>query len=142
MTRTPRLFLYAAAVTTATALAGIVSTPATTVASGTTPLADALTCDMAQYKSIAGLTATVDQNVLTVAWNGQSGSEMRTRYAIAVYLVIFGSIIVAAYKMGMVHERPVVISGGKPLGPSDLMTPTTLEAGSVLEIREDEKRDQ
>ena len=82
MTRTPRLFLYAAAVTTATALAGIVSTPATTVASGTTPLADALTCDMAQYKSIAGLTATVDQNVLTVAWNGQSGSEMRTRYAI------------------------------------------------------------
>ena len=82
MTRTPRLFLYAAAVTTATALAGIVSTPATTVASGTTPLADALTCDMAQYKSIAGLTATVDQNVLTVAWNGQNGSEMRTRYAI------------------------------------------------------------
>ena len=42
MTRTPRLFLYAAAVTTATALAGIVSTPATTVASGATPLAHAL----------------------------------------------------------------------------------------------------
>jgi UDP-GlcNAc:undecaprenyl-phosphate GlcNAc-1-phosphate transferase len=31
---------------------------------------------------------------------------MRTRYAVAFYLVIFGSIIVAAYKMGMVHERP------------------------------------
>jgi UDP-GlcNAc:undecaprenyl-phosphate GlcNAc-1-phosphate transferase len=29
----------------------------------------------------------------------------RTRYALAVYLVVFGSIIVAAYKMGMVHER-------------------------------------
>lgn len=30
---------------------------------------------------------------------------VRTRYAVAFYLVIFGSIIVAAYKMGMVHER-------------------------------------
>ena len=32
---------------------------------------------------------------------------LRTRYAAAVYLVIFGWIVVAAYKMGMVHERPV-----------------------------------
>jgi UDP-GlcNAc:undecaprenyl-phosphate GlcNAc-1-phosphate transferase len=30
---------------------------------------------------------------------------VRTRYAIAIYLVVFGSIIVAAYKMGMIHER-------------------------------------
>jgi UDP-GlcNAc:undecaprenyl-phosphate/decaprenyl-phosphate GlcNAc-1-phosphate transferase len=30
---------------------------------------------------------------------------IRTRYAVAIYLVTFGSIIVAAYKMGMVHER-------------------------------------
>jgi UDP-GlcNAc:undecaprenyl-phosphate GlcNAc-1-phosphate transferase len=30
----------------------------------------------------------------------------RTRYAVAIYLVTFGSIIVAAYKIGMVHERP------------------------------------
>ncbi len=30
---------------------------------------------------------------------------MRLRYAIAFYLVIFGSIIVAAVKMGMVHEK-------------------------------------
>jgi hypothetical protein len=27
------------------------------------------------------------------------------RYAVAIYLVTFGSIIVAAYKMGMVHEK-------------------------------------
>jgi UDP-GlcNAc:undecaprenyl-phosphate GlcNAc-1-phosphate transferase len=66
---------------------------------------------------------------------------LRTRYAIAVYLVIFGSIIVAAYKMGMVHERPLIVEGGKPLGPGDVMTtPSTIDAGSVLEIREDEKR--
>ena len=32
---------------------------------------------------------------------------VRTRYAIAIYLVVFGSIIVAAYKMGMIHERPL-----------------------------------
>jgi UDP-GlcNAc:undecaprenyl-phosphate GlcNAc-1-phosphate transferase len=30
---------------------------------------------------------------------------LRTRYTLAIYLVIFGSIIVAAYKMGMVHEN-------------------------------------
>jgi UDP-GlcNAc:undecaprenyl-phosphate GlcNAc-1-phosphate transferase len=30
---------------------------------------------------------------------------LRTRYALAVYLVVFGSLVVAAFKMGMVHER-------------------------------------
>jgi UDP-GlcNAc:undecaprenyl-phosphate/decaprenyl-phosphate GlcNAc-1-phosphate transferase len=42
---------------------------------------------------------------------GASIAFMRTRYAIACYLVVFGSIIVAAYKMGMVHEttRPGVL---------------------------------
>ena len=40
---------------------------------------------------------------------------MRTRYAIAFYLVIFGSIIVAAYKMGMVHENDVTTPGHRPL---------------------------
>jgi UDP-GlcNAc:undecaprenyl-phosphate GlcNAc-1-phosphate transferase len=64
---------------------------------------------------------------------------LRTRYAIACYLVIFGSIIVAAYKMGMVHERPMVVDGGKPLGRGDFIAPTNVEAGSVLEIRESEK---
>lgn len=32
---------------------------------------------------------------------------VRTRFAVAFYLVLFGSIVVAAYKMGMVHERVV-----------------------------------
>jgi hypothetical protein len=48
----------------------------------TTLRADTLTCDLSQYKSGAGPSASVDQNVLTVSWPGQSGSEMRTRYAI------------------------------------------------------------
>ena len=33
---------------------------------------------------------------------------LRTRYVVAFYLWLFGCIIVAAYKMGMVHERPAV----------------------------------
>src|SRR5215510_6614632 len=49
---------------------------------GASPRADAVSCDMAQYKASAGMTAAMDQNVLTVAWNGQNGSEMRTRYAV------------------------------------------------------------
>jgi UDP-GlcNAc:undecaprenyl-phosphate GlcNAc-1-phosphate transferase len=36
---------------------------------------------------------------------GTSMVFLRTRYAGAIYMVVFGSIIVAAYKMGMVHER-------------------------------------
>src|ERR1700694_5626962 len=53
-----------------------------TVAGGTTRFADPVPCDLTQYKSSSGLTATTDQNVLTVAWIGQSDSEMRARYAI------------------------------------------------------------
>jgi len=72
----------AAVVTTSTALVWMTSAAAATAASGATLLADALTCDLTQYKSSAGLTAAMDQNVLTVAWIGQNGSEMRARYAI------------------------------------------------------------
>src|SRR5947209_15407459 len=51
-------------------------------AGATTPVVEALTCDMTEYKSSAGVAAAIDQNVLTVAWPGQNGSEMRARYAI------------------------------------------------------------
>ena len=37
---------------------------------------------------------------------GVSMVYMRTRYTIAIYLVVFGSIMVTAYKLGMIHERP------------------------------------
>jgi UDP-GlcNAc:undecaprenyl-phosphate GlcNAc-1-phosphate transferase len=67
---------------------------------------------------------------------------MRTRYAVAFYLVIFGSLIVTAYKMGMVHERPRVVTR-KPLGVSfEQMTAVAgsggaMEADKVIEIREE-----
>src|SRR5204862_2319456 len=64
---------------------------------------------------------------------------IRTRYAIALYMVIFGSLIVAAYKMGMVHERP---SGGtlSGLGGGAAATSTaTIEAGTVFEVAEDQR---
>lgn len=40
---------------------------------------------------------------------------MRTRYAGAIYLVVFGSLIVLAYKMGMVHEK-VAVAESSTLG--------------------------
>jgi hypothetical protein len=80
--RTLRWFFYAALVTSSTAVIWITSTAAVTGAASASPLADAVACNMSQYKASTGLTATMDQNVLTVAWNGQNGSEMRTRYAI------------------------------------------------------------
>lgn len=41
---------------------------------------------------------------------GTSILFVRTRYAVAIYLVIFGSLIVMAWKMGMVHEKVVKLS--------------------------------
>ena len=38
---------------------------------------------------------------------------LRTRYVVAFYLVLFGCIIVTAYKMGMVHERPLAAANRK-----------------------------
>jgi UDP-GlcNAc:undecaprenyl-phosphate/decaprenyl-phosphate GlcNAc-1-phosphate transferase len=65
---------------------------------------------------------------------------LRTRFAVCVYMVTFGSIVVAAYKMGMVHERTVVVEGGKTLGAGEVMTPTTMEPGAVMEIRDKNER--
>jgi UDP-GlcNAc:undecaprenyl-phosphate GlcNAc-1-phosphate transferase len=61
---------------------------------------------------------------------------MRTRYAVAVYLVVFGSIVVAAYKMGMVHEKPRVVTRN-PLDADDMAAASpTIDASTVLEVRE------
>jgi UDP-GlcNAc:undecaprenyl-phosphate GlcNAc-1-phosphate transferase len=72
---------------------------------------------------------------------GASVVFMRTRFAFAIYLVVFGSIIVAAFKMGMVHEKSVV-TARRQIGAPGTMTAPMLEPGSVLEVREDEKRQQ
>lgn len=63
---------------------------------------------------------------------------MRTRYAGAIYLVTFGSIIVAAYKMGMVHEKPVT-SEATTLGdtPADAFDAGEITPGGVMEINPD-----
>ena len=54
-----------------------------------------------------------------------------------MYLVIFGSIIVAAYKMGMVHERPRVITRN-PLNEDDSVQPTPqIDPSTVVEIRDE-----
>ena len=45
-------------------------------------LADSLTCNLSQYKAAQGLTAAVEQDSLLVSWNGQSGADLRARYAI------------------------------------------------------------
>jgi hypothetical protein len=52
------------------------------MATTSTAMADSIKCDLAQYKAGAGLTATVEQNVLVVSWSGQAGADLRARYAI------------------------------------------------------------
>ena len=64
----------------------------------------------------------------------------RTRYAVGIYIIVFGSIVVAAFKMGMVHER-VKITTAKSLGTSDAVTPTTtdVDAATVLEVTDPQR---
>jgi hypothetical protein len=44
--------------------------------------AQAINCDMSQYKAASGLTAAMEQGALAVTWTGANGSELRARYAI------------------------------------------------------------
>ena len=70
---------------------------------------------------------------------GGTIAVMRTRYAGAVYIVIFGSIVVAAYKMGMVHERPRVAEA-KHLDAADAVQPASdIEPSKVLEVPDQKK---
>ena len=46
------------------------------------PSAQALNCDLAQYKATTGLTASIEQDALVVTWAGDGGSELRARYAV------------------------------------------------------------
>jgi UDP-GlcNAc:undecaprenyl-phosphate GlcNAc-1-phosphate transferase len=63
----------------------------------------------------------------------------RTRYAVALYLVIFGYIIVAAYKMGMVHEKPRVVTRSDLSDGAEATSRGELESGTVIEIRDPSK---
>jgi UDP-GlcNAc:undecaprenyl-phosphate/decaprenyl-phosphate GlcNAc-1-phosphate transferase len=60
---------------------------------------------------------------------------MRTRYVVAAYMVIFGFIIVAAYKMGLVHERRN-LGSPRTLADSESLTaaPGSMESDDVLEV--------
>jgi UDP-GlcNAc:undecaprenyl-phosphate GlcNAc-1-phosphate transferase len=64
---------------------------------------------------------------------------VRTRYAVALYLVVFGSIIVAAYKMGMVHERARVVTP-KPISGNQAEMTGQIEPGTVVEVRRPPER--
>jgi UDP-GlcNAc:undecaprenyl-phosphate GlcNAc-1-phosphate transferase len=63
----------------------------------------------------------------------------RTRYAVSIYVVIFAWIIVAAYKMGMVHERPRIVKAGG-IDMDEHVTPTEeIDPSGVLEIEDPRK---
>ncbi|HEX8322904.1 MAG TPA: MraY family glycosyltransferase [Tepidisphaeraceae bacterium] len=63
---------------------------------------------------------------------------VRTRYALAFYMVLFGSIIVAAYKMGMVHERDVVTTTTNLAGGGSTAGVDQHNLDGVLEVRKDQ----
>ncbi len=63
---------------------------------------------------------------------GMSLIFLRVRYAAGLYLVIFGCIVVAAYKMGMIHERhKKQVESEPPPAPSGDLTPLIEGATSL-----------
>jgi UDP-GlcNAc:undecaprenyl-phosphate GlcNAc-1-phosphate transferase len=95
------------------------------------------------HHQLVGRGLTVRKTVLIIyaiaiafAVLGAAIVFVRTRYAVAIYLVVFGSIIVAAYKMGMVHERPRVVTAGG-LDEDETVTPLSeIDSSTVLEIQD------
>ncbi|MBV8781781.1 MAG: undecaprenyl/decaprenyl-phosphate alpha-N-acetylglucosaminyl 1-phosphate transferase [Phycisphaerae bacterium] len=80
--------------------------------------------------------AVITSYALAIAFTVAGGAivVIRERYAVSFYLVLFGYIVVAAFKMGMVHEKPTVVQR-RPLDGSGIIP----EAGSnanTLEIRD------
>ena len=95
------------------------------------------------HHQLVGRGLTIRKTVLVIysiaigfAVLGSAIVFVRTRYAVAIYLVVFGSIIVAAYKMGMVHERPRIVKAGG-LDEDDTMQPMNeVDASTVLEVQD------
>src|SRR2546423_2749680 len=52
------------------------------LAGATAAFADPLNCDLTQYRAMPGLSASVADNVLSVTWQGDAGTELRARFAI------------------------------------------------------------
>jgi len=68
---------------------------------------------------------------------GATIAFMRTRYSVAFYLVIFGSIIVAAYKMGMVHEKTKIVTPrGMDNAVSKEISTQSFDPSQVIEVRD------
>ena len=51
-------------------------------AAATTLNADPLNCSLSGYKAVAGITAAVSENMLTLAWDGERDEQLRLRLAI------------------------------------------------------------
>src|SRR6478736_2696793 len=64
------------------ATVAVVSSTGPRVSAAPAAAAEALNCNLSQYKSASGLTATVEQDSLLVSWTGQNGADLRARYAI------------------------------------------------------------
>ena len=79
-----------------------------------------------------------------MAWPSFSSSaagrspSCETRYVVAAYLVIFGYLIVAAYKMGMVHEKPLIVTRRHLDATGVSAAQHEMQSSNVIEIRDEQ----
>jgi len=65
---------------------------------------------------------------------------MQTRLALGIYLVLFGWIVVAAFKMGMIFQNVPVVSSNTKLNLSVVNGKGTV--GNVAEVKEEKEREK
>ena len=75
-------FLVAGLAAAAMATAFVLASTSTSLSATPAVAADAMSCNLSQYKAAQGLTATKEPGALLVSWTGQNGAELRARYAI------------------------------------------------------------
>lgn len=73
---------YAGLIAAGAAAALALTAAPSAVSSTSGALADALSCNLSQYKAAQGLTAAIEQDALVVSWSGQNGADLRARYGI------------------------------------------------------------
>jgi hypothetical protein len=75
-------FSSIAVITAALGMLVITVTRAVTFAVSPSVVGDPLHCDLARYKAVSGLSATLEPDLLMITWTGSAGGELRVTYAI------------------------------------------------------------
>ena len=108
-----------------------------------TSFADPLNCNLSGYKPMAGLTATVAADVLTLTWDSERGEQVRVRYAIDAARGAHqgGAVERARHQPGAgvpdrigaaANDQPADVAPAFAESPTDVGDHRSLQVGCIL----------